>query len=314
MAATLTATEIIADTIEAFKKQLPMLSAMGIEYSATPKAKGQQVLAHIELLGTASTYDPTTGYANGATDAKNLLADVPITLNQHSHVPAKVDYLDAIATAVNKYQRAVANLGYVLGKTVVDYALSKIVAANFSQSSTEAEGDTDRDTLSVITSRLNAKGAALSGRFGLVNSNVANSLDGDVRIASKLFYGQEREENPYIHIRNIVGFANIWEYPDLPTTANLTGFFGDRRAIIGATAPPDHSSDVAKTLGIPQQGVMTLVSDPDTKLTFLGIGWQTPGTFNNLLTMALLYDFVAGSQGGSAGDKTDYAGHILKKA
>ncbi len=314
MAATLTATEIIADTIDAFKLQLPMLRAFTTAYTMKPLVKGQQAIAHIEKLGTVSTYDPVTGYANGATDAKNLLEDVAITLNQHSHVPAKVDYLDAIATAVNKYQKAVANLGYVLGKGVVDYALGKAVAANFSLNATESEVDTDRDTLSLITSKLNAKGAKPNGRFGLVNSNVANSLDGDIRIGSKLFYGQERQDNAYLHIQNVVGFKDIWEYPDLPVAGNMSGFFGDDRAIIIATAPPDHSQDVAKTLGIPQQGIFTLVTDPDSELTILGIAWQVPGTFTNYLTQALLYDAVAGSQAGAAGAKTDYAGCILKKA
>src|SRR3990172_6285345 len=164
MAATLTATEIIMDTMDAFKLQLPMLNAVTTAYSRSPKVKGQQVIAHIEKLGTASTYDATTGYANGATDAKDLLEDVPITLNQHSHVPAKIAYLDAIATAVNKYQRAVANLGYVLGKSVVDYVLAKASATNFSQSETEAVAETDRSTLAKITAKLNKNGAAPSGR------------------------------------------------------------------------------------------------------------------------------------------------------
>ncbi len=43
----------------------------------------------------------------------------------------------------------------------------------------------------------------------------------------------------------------------------------------------------------------------------MGIKWQKSGPFDLYMTLVWLYGIAAGAQGGSAGDKTDYAGHRL---
>lgn len=388
--ATLTTTEILSDTLEAFKVAAPMLvdpNGFATDFSSGAAVKDQQVIAHIESLPSASTYDATTGYKNGATEANTLVSDVPVTLNTHAHVPIKIDYLNAISDKKEIYARQIGNSAFVLAKSVVDAAMAKVVTANFSQKTAETIANTNRDTLGSVRKAMNAVGSAPT-RGGIVSSDFFEALDQTTQITSQDYYNQRTGANPIGSLTNVAGFANIWEYPDLgtnngsaitvssiaeatevvttsadhglavgdpvqftsltggaglaadgtvyyvatvPTTAtltltgvnvttdysaatmtraeNLSGFFFDPRSIVVASRLPNHSQQIAADLGIPAQGRFEIVEDPDTGLALLGISWQDPGTFDNYLTVTLLYGISAGKQAGSAGTICDYAGH-----
>lgn len=317
MSATLTATEILQDTLEAFKIQFPMLTGdAGFSTDLSPKlaVKDQQIIAHVAQVPSTATYDATLGYKGGAQNAKDLLVDIPVTMDTLTHVPVKIAYLDAISTYVNKYQQAISAVGYALGKSVVDTVLAKVVAANITHSVTETIANTSRDTLSKATLQLNAQGALPQGRYGIVNSDFFNALDSDSRIASDLFHGERRNGDAYGFIQNVAGFKNIWEYPSLPSTGNMSAFFADRRAVVVASRVPDMSQSVAAQFGVPQIASFETVSDAESGLTLLGIKWQEPATFDIYMTVAILFGSAVGAQGGSANAKTDKAGIIVKTA
>jgi len=314
MATTISLTEILQPTIESFKVKLPALQMFNPVFLNQAVKKGSTVRAHVPTLPAASTYDATTGYENGATDSQSLFTDLDVTLDQLSHVPVKLDYLNQIASNVSLFQRACGDIAFVLAKTVVDYALGKVLAANFSRSTTKATADVSKDQLDAICQDMNEKGAGAE-RFGVVNSGVYTSLEADTRIASKDFSGQTRQSSPWGRLVNIAGFQEIVEYPALPANSeNLTGFFFDRRALSVVTAIPATDTALAGAVGIPQVGRTEIVTDPTTGLSMLGIMWQKSGTFDVYVTIAVLYDCVAGKNGGSAAALTDYAGHRLVSA
>ena len=62
MALTLSATEILADVLDAFKKQFPMLTFFSTDFSAAAAVLNQQVLARIAQLPAVQSYDATSGY------------------------------------------------------------------------------------------------------------------------------------------------------------------------------------------------------------------------------------------------------------
>jgi hypothetical protein len=315
LGATLTATEILADTLDAFKLQLPMLSKFSTRFTAERVALNGTLTGHIRTLPTASTYDGTTGYENGATSAASLLTDLPITVDQHPHVPIKITHLSNIAAQKSVYQNNINDAAYVLAKAVLDNVLAKAVAANFSESTVESVVNTDRDTLGRIRKAMNARSGQGIPRVGIVNSDVFEQFDADSRIASKDFYGQQTGGNPLGHLTNVAGFSDIWEYPGLPhNSENLSGFFCDPRAIALVTGLPNHNFDLAGTLGLPKVANVVEVTDPDTGLTFLGIMWQKAGTFDIWMTVTLLFGVAAGKQAGSAGTICDYAGNRLVTA
>lgn len=309
---TLSNAEIIMDVIDAFKVVFPMLNRFGTDFSNEEVKLNQQIIARINSVPTVRDYDGTSGYEANAANANDLTTDVPVTLNRHKHVPIKVDYLETLSTKRDLYKEATMNLAYALGKEAFDYAMGLVGTANFSQSSIFTTGNSDKDMLDNITEDLNGKGAAPTGRFGIVNSAVYTTLEADARIASGDYHGQKRGGNAYGRLQNVSGFEDIFEYPSLTgTSANLSGFFGDRRSIVMASRIPRDMEVLASRLGVPKIAKFEPVSDPDTGLTFMAITWQKSGTFDLYTTLAWIYGISAGSQGGSAGDLTDYAGHRL---
>lgn len=312
---TLSYSELIMDVIDAFKVVFPMLNSFGTDFSNKEVKLNQQITARINSVPTVRDYDGTTGYEANAANANDLTTDVPVTLNRHKHVPIKVDYLETLSTKRDLYEEAVQNMAYALGKEAFDYAMGLVVAANFSQSSTFTTGNSDKDMLNDVTKDLNAIGAAPRGRFGIVNSAVFETLDNDARISSGDYYGQRRGGEAYGRLQNVAGFSNIFEYPDMPANSeNLSSFFGDRRSIVMASRIPTDMEALATRLGVPKIAKMEPVSDPDSGLTFMAITWQKSGTFDLYTTLAWIYGISAGSQGGSAGDLTDYAGHRVVTA
>lgn len=214
MATTLTATTILQRTLQAFGARVPMLRAMSTDFSIdSPLHLDQQVIAHVRQNPTISTYDGTTGYANGATSARTLLVDLPITVDSHKHVPVYVDHLDAIKDSKDAFLGAQDSMGYVLGKAMVDSILAKAKGANLSYSETYSTANSDLDAISAITTKLNENGAAPTGRVGIVNSAVAATLELDSRVASKDYYGQLTGSSGLRVFRGIGGFEAIYEYP-----------------------------------------------------------------------------------------------------
>src|ERR1700752_2556902 len=121
MSLTLSATELLVDVLEAFKKKFPMLKFFSTDFSSAAAVLNQQVIARITQLPSVQTYDTTNGYDNSSLDSKSAIVDVPVTLDQHKHVPVKILYLDRIASKIDLYNEAITNIGYVMGKSVIDY-------------------------------------------------------------------------------------------------------------------------------------------------------------------------------------------------
>jgi hypothetical protein len=312
--ATLTTTEILADTLEAFKAELPMLGAFSTDFSNARSKKGETIIAHVSGLPTVQDYDATNGFKPNATAADSLLTDVPVVLGTLKHVPIKVPYLTQLASRKDLYAEAVRNYAYVLSKSVIDAALALAKPLNFSNFKTESINNTTLETLESVRGSMNTNKAANRGRFGIVNTAFAGALQNDQRISSNLFYGQLNGASGYRTFKNLAGFENVWEYPDMPANAaNVSGFFGDRRAVTVAARVPN-VGDAASELGIPSIAKFETIQDPDTGMTFLGIGWQEAGTFDTYLTVAILYGVSAGNQGGAAGAITDNAGYYTKTA
>jgi len=313
MAATKSTSEIIADVLASFKVQFPLISRMSTNFSKETAKLNQTVIGRIRNLPTARDYDSSTGYKANAADQNDLVTDIPVLLDKHRHVPVNVSNLNALQTtgARDLYDEAVADLAYVLGKDMADSVLAKVSAdtLSFSESVTDPE-DADRATLGAITKKLNQNGAAARGRIGLVDSDIALALDSDPRITNREEHGQRREGDGYARFTNVAGFAEIAEYPDLATVSPGTrGVFCDPRAMVIATRVPFDVEAVREQAGIPAIGRMQPVTDPETGLTMLSIGWQDPGTFDVYITLALIWGSTVGkfNSDGVAGTRLDKA-------
>lgn len=306
--ATLTNTPVVlATTLAAFMTRVPALSMISLDTTADEMVLDQQAIAHIRALPTIATYDSSTGYFNGANDQAGLLTDVPVTMDQHKHVTLSLNYLATLGD--QKVDIELGNAAYVLGKAIVDSVLAKAAtAANTTYTVTETIANTDLDTLRSVRTLMNTNKADPLTRYGLVSSAFAAKLDTDPMIASKDYTGQQGGGEGLLSFRNIGGFREIMEYPDLPTTANLSGLFFDPRLMVAKTAIPKTTVALAASLGFAQTEVLDIQSDPSTGLTLLMIKHTKPGTLDKFISFVMLWGSAAGTQGGSAGTLTDKAG------
>lgn len=301
--------ELLTDVIDAFKVRFPMLTAVSTNFSSEEARLGDTVRGRIASVPAASTYDGTTGYKNGATSANSLTADVSVTLNQHKHVPVKVDYIDQISTRRDLYNEVVGQMAYSIGKDMTDYILGLVVEDNFSHEVVASELNSDYDVLATANQVMNANGAAPTGRVGIVNSGVFNALETDARIASGDYHGQQRGGNAYGQLSNVGGFESIFEYPDLPTNSeHLKGFFTDKTGIVLAARVPTDMDAVAQRIGVPSIAKTEVVQDPDTGLSLMSIVYQDPHTFDLYATTTLIYGAVAGANAGDDNSGTDKGG------
>lgn len=311
---TLTFTEILSDVLMAFKTRVPALTMFAHDFSRDAVKYNQEVIAHLPVIPTAYDHVAASGYSNNAQNARDLLVDMPIKVDGWKDVPIKIVTTDASQDRSQNYLKTISNAGYVLGKAVVDYALGKVVAANFSEQTVEAIANTTRDTLGKVRKAMNLKKAG-SPRNLLCNSDFFESLDSDPRIASRDYVGQRVEGDPFGRLVNVSGFAEILEYPDFPANShNLTAFGFDERALGLVTRVPMDSTDLARQLGLPVNYKAEVVQDPETGLAIAGFGWIDQNTHDIFVVSSVMFGAVGGSQGGAVGAITDYAGHRVVSA
>jgi hypothetical protein len=307
--ATLSTTELITDVIDAFKVRFPLMSAIGTDFSSDEAKLGQTITGRILSLPSVQDYDGTDGYKANSASANSLTTDVSVTLNRHKHVPIKVDFIDQVSTKRDLYAETVGNMAYALGKEAFDYTMGLVTQANFSHEVVGTTANSDYDALALATKVLNKNGASATGRIGIVNSDVFQTLDSDQRIASGDYHGQQKGASAYGVLSNVGGFESIFEYPDLPANSeDLTGFFTDKTGIVMASRIPNDVEALANRIGIPAISKVDVVSDADTGLTMMGITYQDAGTFDVYTTLTWIYGVSAGAQGGTDDSLTDKGG------
>ena len=313
--ATLSATEISADVLDAFTTETPILASFSTDLSSARAVYNSKIIAHIAVLPTLQTYDAVTGFANAATASTALLQDVPVTMTWLKHAPTQVAYLDMIASQVDLYKEAVRYPAYVLGKGLIDYALTFFNGTggiNFSNKLIQAANNFDVTTIEAVRSALNTQKAAPIGRWGIVSTPAAQSLQDDQRMMNSLFFGQKNQGTALRTFKDVGGFANIFEYPDFPSNGiNLNSAFGDRRAVTVATRIPELSAFAGNAPDLPQIAKWEVVTSPEGGMSLLSIAWIQAGTFNINYTTTFLAGVTAGNQAGNAGTATDNAGLLV---
>jgi len=295
MATNLAPSEILVDTMDAFKKRVPALGMMSTTFTDQRIRKGQTVRGHIRTLPSVGDYG-ANGYFSNTNDAQALLTDVDITCDQHKHVTLNLDHIKLISD--DKRNTEIGDAAYVLGKSIVDAALAQATLGTVTNESIETIANTDFDTLNGVRKTLVSRGANPEALFGLVNSDFAAAINADTRIASRDYFGQEARGSALVDLQGVAGFQRILEYPDLPDNSQfMSGLFFDPRLMRVATALPSDSTDLAAQLGVPQVAATEVVTDEETGLSLLGILHMQPGTLDLCLTVTIIYGT---SVGGSA--------------
>ena len=300
MSTNLAPSEILVQTLDALKVRVPTLGMMSTDFSDSRSRKDQTIRGHIRTLPTVGDYG-ASGYFSNANDAQTLLTDVDVTLDQHKHVTLNLTHLKMLSD--DKRNSQISDSAYVLGKSIVDNALGKVLAANLTNTEIISTANSDFDALNSARKNLVSQGANVDNLYGLVNSDFAETLNADTRIASRDYYHQEATTSGLSVLRGVSGFQEIREYSGLPANGeSLSGVFFDPRAIVVATRLPSDSTDLAASLGVPNVANTTTVTDPESGLSFLGVMHMQPGTLDLFLTVTVLYGTkVGGTELNNAG-------------
>ena len=319
---TLSVNELVADVLDSYKVQFPVISNFARDFSSDSARRGQTITARVlSSIASPSDYDASAGYEGSTTDVGTLTNDINITLDQHKYVSISMDYLDMISTQRDLYGEVASTLANTLGKGLMSAIWDGIVASNFSQNvnrdGTSTNEAHDLTMLHQVRELMNTNGASVAGRYGIVNSSVMTTLLTDEKIASGDQYGQLSGANGIGILKNIAGFEAIYEYPDADANGeNCVGFFGDRNAINIASRVPSDFQAQASRANAPAIASNTIVQDADTGMPMMALSYQKAGTFDIVATLTHIYGlrFGKGGSGGSAGDLTDFSGVRLVTA
>lgn len=229
---TLTTSEVLMDIIGAFFKSVPAINRMGSEWTGKVLKRAQTYIAHIAAMPTVGRHDDTLGYAitgTGYNEARGLLTDVAITIDTHVVCRLNWKHLDMIKDNKIKYDEVIALAGLAMAQDFFTSIAQGFTTQNFSHSTTAAAADFDLDVITDICGKMTLQRATPIGRTLLVNTDVANVISLDSRVASNQFYNQRPDGNALRRWTGLGGFAEIIEYPELPTNN------GDAQAVTIAT-------------------------------------------------------------------------------
>lgn len=314
-AVTLSAPEILKDILDAFKIETPEVfgpNGISQDFSSNTAVLGDKVTAHISHVPVIGAYDPNNGgYYNGAQDVTTLIEDVPVTLNQLPIVTVKIPWLTELATkGVPLYKAAVGNLGYALGKYVLDSLLSASLT-NVSNTFHTTPALASLDTFETLRDQCNSQKMLNGGRMAIINGSLAGSLGSDDRVRSELFFGERNEATGYRVWKNVGGFSTIREYTDFPASGYAGGLAFDKRLAAVSVRKIETVNKIVEELRIPKMMDFIQIADEGTNLELTGVLWQEQGTGDRYISAAILFGTGVGNQGLGAGAATDNAGCVI---
>jgi hypothetical protein len=313
MSVTLSVDEILRDILSAFKFETPELFSPGgfaQNFSSKTAALGDKITARIAKLPVIGDYDHANGGFKAASqDVTTLFDDFGVTLDQLKVCSICIPWLTDQATkGVDLYRAAIANLGYALGKNVVDQVLAKC-AAGISNALPVAPQLCNLDTFDGdIRNQLNSQ-KAFPQRFGFINTALAQALGSDDRVRSSLFYDERCASEGWRRWTNVAGFSSLREYPDISLAGNqVAGILGDRRLAAVTVRKIEDANNIVEELGIPKVMNFTPIKDADSGLEMTGVTFMEQGSGDVYVAAAILFGISAGNNSGAPGSLTDNAG------
>ena len=319
-AVTLSVPEILSDVLEAFKFECPEIfgpDGFATDFSSDTANLGDTITAKIRKVPVTGAYDAANGgFKNAAQDVTMLMEDVPVKLDQFRVVVVSVKYLTTLVSKLELYEKAIADQGYALSKYVLDTVLSKLIAANFSNSIPIPVGNVTLDIVDTnIRDQMNTQKMADTGRFMIAYTPFVSKLGSDDRMRNSQYgIDQKNGGRGFRRYQNVGGLSWIREYTDFPQNGiALQAFAGEKRGVVVASRRMKFEN-VAAALGIPEVMRFEEVADMLSGINMTGTGWQEAGTGDVYVGCGVLFGVACGKQGGDAGTITDNGGLLIRNA
>jgi len=245
---TLTAEIAVRRTLSLLSTKRPYLKSLVTDFSDEPINLGDTIITRSVAAGVVKTF--------GSAPSTAVMTNYPVQLDKFLEVAFEFTVDEVAGTSRNLIEESAQSMQVTLGNYICDAAAALITSA-FTAKTTTATASVTFNTLAEITKALNDAGAPTGMRSGWVNSAVALALKQDPIIG--LSWDKD-SPTAWGRWRNILGFSEIWEYPELPGNGiNLTGFFAAQNALIIVVRPPQFPP---ATTSAKYYGKLTRISEP----------------------------------------------------
>lgn len=291
---TLSTGTILSRALELAFAKRPLLNQITTNFSTEVAGGASGVDAQLNDVVKARVFTKSTvtDFTAAATDV--TATDVSVTLSNFKKVHHKftATEINAAQTGVRRLIDEVAlPMAVGLGDHLVDAVAALITAGNYTNATTDASPGFD--TLVAIRQALNAaaRGTPDDGtRFGIVNSATYAALLVDP-LCNRQYKNVGADPTRSGELDQLAGFATIDEFANLPTTGNLTGFFGHKSSLVFASRIPKDPRVILPNVTFP--GTMEVIRI-ENGFSVLGVEFINPADLSAEVYLAFIYGVARG--------------------
>lgn len=242
-------------TLELVFSLRPMLRAITTDFSDEPAKYNQVIQTRTVGLPTVQNL--------GGTISNAAETDVPVTLSLLKEAAFQFAATEWGGTNRSLVDEHAESMAIALGNYVVDQ-LAALWDDTYTEETVKAVAAVDYTTLSSMVRAMNIAGVPDVGRWGVINSYIAEAFRNDEIIMEHF---DRNQASGYGHWTNIEGFRDIWEYPALPANSvNVTAMFGSKSACVAAARL---LTDPATLNGLGYPGALSVITEPVSGLSVL---------------------------------------------
>lgn len=261
-------------TLELVFTKFPLLGAVTTDFSDQPAKYNETITTRTIGLPTVQNL--------GGTISNAAVSDVPVTLSLLKEAAFQFAATEWGGTNRNLVQEHSQAMSVALGRYLTD-SLAALWDDTYTAETVKAVAAIDYSTITGMVRDMNIAGVPDFGRWGCVNSYVAEAFRNDELIMEHFVRDQG---SGYATWRNLEGFENIFEYPALPANSvNAIAMFGSKSACVAACRL---LTDPATLTGLGYPGTLQAVVEPLSGLSVLANNYVDANTLAITTRLILL--------------------------
>lgn len=274
---------ILMRALELVFTKRPILSRISLDLKPEAVKFNQTVYSRIYSVPDVNDF------GTGAEDRADT--DVPVTISAFKEVHHKFTIQELSATDRNLVDESAEPIAVAIANHMVDAIAALWIAGNFANSTTELLADTDYQTITALRKALSGRGAP-DNRFIAANADVYEKWLNDTTVVSALNNAGHGGAITTGMLPQVAGF-DIFEYPALPATGNMTAFAGSKDSAVIAARVPKDPREVLPNAPFP--GNLAVITEPQTGLSVMVNEWIDPSTLDANVRLIWMYGVAKGN-------------------
>lgn len=283
---TLATALIIQEALDLVFTERPILNEISLDLKPEAVKFNQQVLSRTHAIPAVQNFGAI------ATDKADV--DVPVTVDQFKQVRYAFTIQEISSTDRNLVRETARPMAIAIANYMVDAIAALWVAASFTDSTIALVANTNYSTLVTLRKALIGRGVQ-GQRFVAANADVYEKLLNDTTVIAALNNAGHGGAITTGKLPGVAGF-NIYEYPALPVTGNMTAFAASKDSTVLATRVPKDPRELIP--GLSFAGNMGVVTHP-SGFSVMVVEYIDPATLT--VDIRLIWMFGAARGNGNNG-------------